>query len=57
MWCANKRFLNKYESIGFGVLTTVTEECGLLGSDAMQFGDSPMFQRNISPPSSGSKGK
>jgi hypothetical protein len=28
-------------------------EYGLLGCNAMQFGESEMFQRNISPPSSG----
>jgi hypothetical protein len=32
-----------------------SEEYGLLGSNAMQFGEGPMFRLNISLPSSGSK--
>jgi hypothetical protein len=33
------------------------EEYGLLGCDALQFGENPPFRRNISLPSSGSKSK
>jgi hypothetical protein len=33
------------------------QECGLLVLNPLQFGESPMFRRNISPPSSGSKSK
>jgi hypothetical protein len=37
--------------------TIFLKHCGLVGCNAMQFGDNPMFQRNILPPPSGLKSK
>jgi hypothetical protein len=40
---------------GFMVFMLMTEECDLLSCNAVYFGESLMFWRNVSPQSSGSK--
>jgi hypothetical protein len=45
------------KNVGFEVITEMPEDYGLLGCNALWFGGSPAFRKNISTPPSESKSK